>query len=133
MTSNRMPLSPVLDQILNGGTGVAINLPAIRKKVVDEERMFLTEGLNNAFIFKFPRFGEAKDEGPDIDKMQAEQAKRIVRSKPACSSPTTFATRCAAATRSISGRRTTRPCCAISWGSTSRTPRSSPMTLMSST
>ncbi len=76
MTSNRMPLSPVLDQILNGGTGVAINLPAIRKKVADEERMFLTEGLNNAFIFKFPRFGEAKDEGPDIDQMQAEQAKK---------------------------------------------------------
>jgi hypothetical protein len=74
MTSNRLPLSPVLDQILNGGTGVAINLPALRKKVADHERMFQTEGLNNAFIFKFPRFGEDKEEvSQDLDQIQASK------------------------------------------------------------
>jgi hypothetical protein len=79
MTSNRMPLSPVLDQILNGGTGVAINLPAIRKKVADEERMFLTEGLNNAFIFKFPRFGEGKDApAADLDELQSKKPPRPI-------------------------------------------------------
>ncbi len=76
MTSNRVPLSPVLDQILNGGTGVALNLPAIRKKVLDEERMFLTEGLNNAFVFKFPRFGEEKDEAQDLDQLQSGNKKQ---------------------------------------------------------
>src|SRR6185436_1308224 len=78
MTSNRMPLSPVLDQILYGGTGVAINLPAIRKKVLDDERMFMTEGLNNAFIFKFPRFGETKnDEVKDLDQLKVKKNRPI--------------------------------------------------------
>jgi hypothetical protein len=79
MTSNRLPLSPVLDQILNGGTGVAINLPALRKKVADHERMFQTEGLNNAFIFKFPRFGEDKEEvSQDLDQIQASKKSRPI-------------------------------------------------------
>ena len=79
MTSTRTaPLSPVLDQILNGGTGVALNLPAIRKKVVDDERMFLTEGLNNAYVFKFPRFEEGK-EAPttDLDQLQSKKPRPI--------------------------------------------------------
>jgi hypothetical protein len=80
MTSNRLPLSPVLDQILNGGTGVAINLPALRKKVADDERMFLTEGLNNAFIFKFPRFGETKEDAAaaDLDQLRSKKAARPI-------------------------------------------------------
>ncbi len=78
MTSNRQPLSPVLDQILNGGTGVSLNLPGIRRKVLDEERMFLTEGLNNAFIFKFPRFGETKEEPQDLDSIQSKKQPRPI-------------------------------------------------------
>lgn len=78
MTSNRVPLSPVLDQILNGGTGVSLNLPAIRRKVLDEERMFLTEGLNNAFVFKFPRFGETKEDTQDLDSLQSKKQPRPI-------------------------------------------------------
>ena len=78
MTSNRQPLSPVLDQILNGGTGVSLNLPGIRRKVLDEERMFLTEGLNNAFVFKFPRFGETKEEPQDLDSIQSKKQPRPI-------------------------------------------------------
>jgi len=65
MTFNRMPISPVLDQVLNGGTGVSLNLPAFRKKVPEGMRMFRTDGLNRAHIFKFPRFDEPKEDGPE--------------------------------------------------------------------
>ena len=77
MTLNRTPLSPLLDQILNGGTGVSLNLPALRKQVPYEERMFQTEGLNRAIVFKFPRFGEALERNEDIDQVKKRRSQPI--------------------------------------------------------
>jgi hypothetical protein len=77
MTLSRPPLSPVLDQILNGGTGVSLNLASIRKQVPDADRLFQSEGLNRAFVFKFPRFDERVADAFSIDQAQPEQGTPI--------------------------------------------------------
>jgi hypothetical protein len=53
--AKKQPISGTLDLILNGGSGVALNL--IKRKIEDpESALFDKSTLNNAIIFKYPNF-----------------------------------------------------------------------------
>ncbi|MBP2227037.1 hypothetical protein J2847_000304 [Azospirillum agricola] len=64
-------VSPILEQILYGGSSVSMNLIAITRDIPEEQRMFKAQGLNNAILFKYPSFngldegGEPMEEGDE--------------------------------------------------------------------
>ncbi len=51
-------LTPVLDAILNGGSGVSLNLIDIGKHFDRSKWLFKSSVLNDAVVFKFPNFNE---------------------------------------------------------------------------
>ncbi len=64
-------LSPVLDQILNGGPGVSLNLGEPSMQLPPERRMFVNNALNSAFVFKYPKI----EEGMELDMSSVLEAK----------------------------------------------------------
>lgn len=56
-------VSPILEQILYGGSSVSMNLIAITRDIPEEQRMFKAQGLNNAILFKYPSFNGLDDDG----------------------------------------------------------------------
>ncbi|ALG71060.1 hypothetical protein VY88_03500 [Azospirillum thiophilum] len=58
-------VSPILEQILYGGSSVSMNLIAITREIPEEQRMFKAQGLNNSILFKYPSFDDRDDDGGD--------------------------------------------------------------------
>jgi hypothetical protein len=56
-------VSPILEQILYGGSSVSMNLIAITREIPEEQRMFKAQGLNNSILFKYPSFNGLDDGG----------------------------------------------------------------------
>ncbi len=56
-------VSPILEQILYGGSSVSMNLIAITRDIPEEQRMFKAQGLNSAILFKYPSFNGLDDDG----------------------------------------------------------------------
>ncbi|MFD1624552.1 hypothetical protein [Azospirillum griseum] len=54
-------VSPILEQILYGGSSVSMNLIAITRDIPENERMFKAQGLNNSILFKYPSFNGLDD------------------------------------------------------------------------
>ncbi|MCR9256510.1 MAG: hypothetical protein NXI16_10500 [Alphaproteobacteria bacterium] len=54
--SSAKTLTPILDQILNGGSSITFNLIRKRKELGDDARFFARESLNKVIIFKYPNF-----------------------------------------------------------------------------
>ncbi len=54
-------VSPILEQILYGGSSVSMNLIAITRDIPENERMFKAQGLNNCILFKYPSFNGMDD------------------------------------------------------------------------
>lgn len=55
-------VSPILEQILYGGSSVSMNLIAITRAIPAEQRLFRAQGLNKAILFKYPNFDEHADD-----------------------------------------------------------------------
>ncbi|WP_448203061.1 hypothetical protein [Azospirillum sp. sgz302134] len=55
-------VSPILEQILFGGSSVSMNMIALTRKIPAESRLFRAQGLNNAILFKYPNFDERTDD-----------------------------------------------------------------------
>jgi hypothetical protein len=58
-------LSPILDQIVNGGSSVALNLVRLTSQAPDRH-LFRQENLNRTVIFKYPNFEEQIAEQPVV-------------------------------------------------------------------
>lgn len=56
-------VSPILEQILYGGSSVSMNLIAITRDIPEEQRMFKAQGLNGSILFKYPSFNGLDDGG----------------------------------------------------------------------
>lgn len=50
--------SPILRQILDGGSSISFNLIKIGHDIEPQQRIFSTPSLNNVIIFKYPNFGD---------------------------------------------------------------------------
>ena len=57
--------SPILEQILYGGSSVSMNLIAITQSIPEDCRLFRARGLNKAILFKYPNFDEQADDCAD--------------------------------------------------------------------
>lgn len=55
-------VSPILEQILYGGSSVSMNLIGITRSIPDDQRLFRAQGLNKAILFKYPNFDERADD-----------------------------------------------------------------------
>ncbi|UKJ72319.1 hypothetical protein H1Q64_09250 [Azospirillum brasilense] len=55
-------VSPILEQILYGGSSVSMNLITITREIPEENRLFRARGLNKAILFKYPNFDEDADD-----------------------------------------------------------------------
>ncbi|MCW2236456.1 hypothetical protein [Azospirillum canadense] len=55
-------MSPILEQILYGGSSVSMNLIGITRSIPEEQRLFRAQGLNKAILFKYPNFDERADD-----------------------------------------------------------------------
>jgi hypothetical protein len=49
-------LSPILDQIMNGGPSTALNVSRVTRAMTEETPFFETLALNRCIIFKYPNF-----------------------------------------------------------------------------
>lgn len=68
-------VSPILEQILYGGSSVSMNLIAITRDIPEENRLFRAQGLNKAILFKYPNFDEGTDDyaSPIADDEQDDE------------------------------------------------------------
>lgn len=73
-------VSPILEQILFGGSSVSMNLISITRNIPPENRLFKAQGLNKAILFKYPNFDERADEyaNPIIEDEDGEGGSRPV-------------------------------------------------------
>ncbi len=55
-------VSPILEQILYGGSSVSMNLIGVTRSIPEEQRLFRAQGLNKAILFKYPNFDERADD-----------------------------------------------------------------------
>lgn len=51
--------SPILEQIIEGGSSVSMNLHRLGRTLPDEARLFASSALNAATLFKYPHFNES--------------------------------------------------------------------------
>ncbi len=65
-------VSPILEQILYGGSSVSMNLIAITRDIPEEQRMFKAQGLNGSILFKYPSFNGLDDGGEMMSDEEAE-------------------------------------------------------------
>jgi hypothetical protein len=49
-------LSPILDQIMNGGPSTALNVSRVTRSLTEGDPFFETSALNRCIIFKYPNF-----------------------------------------------------------------------------
>jgi hypothetical protein len=49
-------LSPILDQIMNGGPSTALNVSKVTRSLTEGDPFFETSALNRCIIFKYPNF-----------------------------------------------------------------------------
>lgn len=55
-------VSPILEQLLYGGSSVSMNLINITRDIPEEKRIFRSQGLNKVILFKYPNFDENADD-----------------------------------------------------------------------
>jgi hypothetical protein len=71
-------LSPILDQIMNGGPSTALNLSRVTRAMTEGTPFFETSALNRCIIFKYPNFsveigGEASTDYNAKDSALSEE------------------------------------------------------------
>ncbi|AWK85637.1 hypothetical protein [Azospirillum thermophilum] len=76
---NTDSVSPILEQILHGGSSVSMNLISITRDIPEDKRLFKTQGLNSCILFKYPNFDD-RDEAADpiAEDEDLESAERPV-------------------------------------------------------
>ncbi|RUQ65251.1 hypothetical protein EJ913_25375 [Azospirillum doebereinerae] len=59
-------ISPILEQILYGGSSVSMNLLSITRSLPETAHLFRNGGLNRIILFKYPNFDESQGDGHDF-------------------------------------------------------------------
>ncbi|MBF5093838.1 MULTISPECIES: hypothetical protein [Azospirillum] len=67
-------ISPILEQILYGGSSVSLNLLSITQSLPEEAHLFRTHALNHVILFKYPNFDESQGDGHDFLNCDAGNA-----------------------------------------------------------
>eukprot|EP01012_Entosiphon_sulcatum_P049063 TRINITY_DN67659_c0_g1_i1.p1 TRINITY_DN67659_c0_g1~~TRINITY_DN67659_c0_g1_i1.p1 ORF type:complete len:391 (-),score=86.68 TRINITY_DN67659_c0_g1_i1:49-1221(-) len=77
---NTDSVSPILEQILHGGSSVSMNLISITRDIPEDKRIFKAQGLNNCILFKYPNFDDRSDDGgePIAEDEELEGGERPV-------------------------------------------------------
>lgn len=65
-------ISPILEQILYGGSSVSMNFLAIRQASPDLPPFFGAAGLNRVILFKYPNFDQSADDGDDFLRLDED-------------------------------------------------------------
>ena len=63
----RKPLSPILDQIINGGPSSSLNVSRITRSLHGGVPMFANRALNRCILFKYPNFQVELEDGTTFD------------------------------------------------------------------
>lgn len=77
MTAKNTSMSPILKQILWGGSSISLDLPSMHRRAHSEGRAFFdSHALNMSIIFKYPNFIETADKdempwGHDDDELSS--------------------------------------------------------------
>lgn len=65
-SSKNETVSPILEQIMTGGSSVSFNVLQISQNIEKECRLFHIAALNNCMVFKYPNFNDEQEKKDEI-------------------------------------------------------------------